>query len=1485
MLIKRTLWAVAFFSYCVLGCAQMNSTGIARRGAALTGVVTDAEGSPVPNASVTLFGKRGARTATADGQGEYKLPGLPAGDYKLQASAPGYQRFETAVYLGTGIRLEIDAPLQKLAANPIPPAPQSQGHSEEHDRVGAASSAQDTLVEPTAQQAITSPAHALASQDRGPPSVTGTVTDKTGAVISGVSVTISSARGAKQTVVTNDQGLYNIGSLAPGSYDLTFTLQGFKDLSMLGVIVGAQQTLTLDVTLEPAGAVTEVEVHDQKGGEVETETSQITGTITQKELTDLGLNGRNFTQLVALAPGVSNQTGQDEAKVGVTGSVKYSVNGGRVEYNSFDADGADLLNTGINGSNSTLIVYPSLDAIQEVQVLTSNYGAMYGRSASGTVLVTTKSGGEKWHGGAYEFLRNEFFNARNYFDQTPGAPLYRRNDFGFTLGGPVRKGKTFFFWSEEFRYEKSPNDLFPDFNQAVPSVAERPHLVGGQIVGDFSDVCPLAAAGSSVSFSRALFPDCPTEGPDASKIGNYLTWQGNLVPADPNAVAILSTGVIPLPNSTTGCNSTIGSCYDAVVSPPTYWREELFRLDHNLTTNTHATFRYIHDSWDTTVPVPQWAYITNSFPTIENRFVGPGSSLVARFTSTISPSWLNELVFSYANSHITLTDTDGPGGSWQRPSGLTMGYLFNNGFGGKVPGVVIGGTNGAYGGNGFGADPGYMPWDHTDPTYSLSEGMSKVFGKHDLQFGIQVTVYQRNQNNNAIGAASGGLQGLLMFSNQNSLYTTGNAFADFVKGDIQGYQQDSAQLRYYQRYNIEEPYVQDDWKITPRLTANLGLRLSLFGPWYENNNNAYNWEANAFQNSLAQKITVDPASGVLLNNVKGPEYLQPIPLDVQNLDPRITNGLVHCGVAGVSASCMQGHLFNPAPRVGFAWDPRGDGKTSIRGGYGVFFEHGTGNEANTGSLEGNSPLVLTMAQNFPFGYGCIGGVTPGCSGAGAYPLNVTSIPTKTIWPYVQQWSLSVQRQLPKDTIVSFAYVGSKGTHLTAALQINQLAPPPIGPDNGIFLNGNPFGPHEPLLPTVGLNAGDCAQFNGSFFTLLNGIIVTRDEPAFANLEAACVGTSSLFPDPNILRTFAPGLGKIISLQNIADSQYHAFQTTLRRITGPLTLTVSYSYSHSLDDSSDRSDGDAINAYDIRSSWASSDFDERHLLNFAYVYRLPNLSQPFRRFLNWADSGPNDTSEGEPAPPPPDLLRNHTKLLQQILDEWEVSGITTFQSGTPYSVINSGGSTSVSSIDNAGVLNGAGIESYPDVVASPRSAPPPGVSNPLSFAPVFGNPAAFVAPQGLTFGDAGRNLMNNPHVLNFNVSFLKHFRLTESSQLEFHGDIFNIFNHTQFRVFDSNLGNRANNTVSCYGPGPYTLSGGAAEPPLIASGPNLSFPNFSAAGGTNLVTAKENVQTENGPVTEYLTNPVAVNCLTGSAFLHAVSAHRPRTMQMGLKWNF
>ncbi len=249
-------------------------------------------------------------------------------------------------------------------------------------------------------------------------------------------------------------------------------------------------------------------------------------------------------------------------------------------------------------------------------------------------------------------------------------------------------------------------------------------------------------------------------------------------------------------------------------------------------------------------------------------------------------------------------------------------------------------------------------------------------------------------------------------------------------GYIGDYSQGSNQVKFYNRYKIVEPYFQDDWRVTPRLTLNLGLRLSLFGTYREKYRHAYNWDPAVYEANAANAALLDTNGDGFLSNAGDPSLLT---------SPMYT-GLVQCGVTpGVPVGCSKGHLFNPAPRIGFAFDPWGDGKTAIRGGYGIFFEHTNGNEANTESLETQSSPLIQMGDQYNIpSYGAIGG-----SGSMS-PLSFVSIPDKTIWPYVQQWHLDLERDLSHNTVLTVSYVGSKGTHLTRQGDINQLQPVPSG---------------------------------------------------------------------------------------------------------------------------------------------------------------------------------------------------------------------------------------------------------------------------------------------------------------------------------------------------------------------------------------------------------------------------------------------------------
>ena len=613
--------------------------------------------------------------------------------------------------------------------------------------------------------------------------------------------------------------------------------------------------------------------------------------------------------------------------------------------------------------------------------------------------------------------------------------------------------------------------------------------------------------------------------------------------------------------------------------------------------------------------------------------------------------------------------------------------------------------------------------------------MTKVWGRHSLQFGAYIAAAQKNEFGGELGAGS--FPGYLNFDPSKDTNTTGNPVADLLLGNIYSFGEQNQLVKYYNRYKLFEPYFQDDWRVNNRLTLNLGLRLSMFETYREKQHQAFNFDPARY---VAGQTSVDPNTGVVTG------------LTANGLAPSVTNlpnGIVQCGVtSGIPAGCLQPHLFNPAPRIGFAWDPRGDGKWAVRGGYGIFFEHTNGNEANTESLENSPPLASAPTQLQIVGYTNIG--SAGGQASPQFPLGVVSIPNKVTWPYMQQWHFDIQHDLAHNTVATISYVGSKGTHLTRESDLNQLLPVPA--------SGNPYRNGQQAA------AADCGTAFDAFNVPTNPTVaVAYGGPGVMSpavnlaVTTGCVNPATgNSVNPDTFRPY-PGYGTINHLELEASSTYHALQASIRRNVGQLTLSAAYTYAHSIDDSSDRGDASLVNAYNFAANRGSSNFDQRQIANFSYVWDIP-------------------------------LGKGAAGLRHFFIGGWEYSGILSIASGTPFSVVNPN--------DAAGVSTGIGSGARADIIGDPNSGftrtPAP------SLGPLWYNQAAFAPATSLTFGDSGRNILRNPRHTNFDMTLQKTFPIHENMGFQFRADAFNVFNHTEWNNIagdGGSAGGAGNNTLN------------------------------------------------------------------------------------------
>ncbi len=1101
--------------------------------------------------------------------------------------------------------------------------------------------------------------------------ITGTVTDTSGAIVPGATVRVQSpSQGINRIVTTNGSGNYLVAGLPYGVYNLQVSAHGFKTYLAKGVVLRTGEKARANVALQVGAVTSTITVSGAAVAKVQLESATVSTTVNARQVGQLELNGRNFAQLVMLVPGVVNVNGTDQQHVGVYGGVGYNINGGRSTENNWEIDGANVQD---NGSNGSLNVYPSIDAIAQVRVLSSNYGAQYARDASGTVLVQTKSGSNQWHGDAYEFFRNKDLNARNFFAATRSP--YSKNDFGFTVGGPIIKNKTFIFWSSEWRRSTSP----VGFNLQVPSVAERS--------GNFNDVCPASGPGvtpatvdptaptTGQTYAQA-FPNCPTQ-PNAATPSYF---PGNQVAVSPDAAALLP--LISLPNSGSGASSF----FISNPSFPTKWYESMFRIDQNLGSNWHVYYQFIHDSWNTVVAPTLWS--GSSFPTIATNFQGPGVAMVAHLTGTLSPTLTNEFIAAYTADHINLTNS----GPITRPSTFTMPGLFANGFDG---GVLPGFTLCCNPQDNFKESNSRMPWDNSNPTYSFRDQINQITGSHNLYYGAEFDAAQKNE------VTTGDTQGFINFAN-NWPGTTGNALADMFTGQISSFFQANNKPKYYDRYKTGDIFFQDDWHATPRLTLDLGMQIDLMGGYTDKYNITYNFDPAAYSAANAPVFN----GGVAGNGTFTP--------GVGNL----FDGLVNCGHGSVTPTCNNNHLWNWAPRLGFAWDVFGNGTTSLRGGYGIFYDHTNSNDI-IDALR-NPPTQLIPTVFHLNGYNAVAGVS-----AASSPLSISAIPTVGLWPMVQQWNLDVEHQFATNVVGELAYVGSHGTHLMQQMDFNQIHPvstlagTPYGA--GGALAGQPINCSAPYNPATAPPRSDLGTAN----------------QWIVNQYVACGG------NPNFYVPYI-GYGGIDFLTPGAISNYNALQASLHGSFGGLFTSIAYTFSHALDDSSSRYDGTFVNSYDLRSMYASSNFDVRNNFSMSWVYQLP-----FARGNAW-------------------------------LGGWEWSGSMTAFTGTPFTVVNNSAQSG-----SAGVDNTVGTGSFVDVVGNPYAAP---ASKNINFtaSQLYYNPAAFALPVGLTFGNEGRNAFRNPGLWVFDMGVFKNFKISERQSIQIRGESFNTFNHTNFTGLNNGI---------------------------------------------------------------------------------------------------
>jgi Carboxypeptidase regulatory-like domain len=959
----------------------------------------------------------------------------------------------------------------------------------------------------------------------------GTVTDPSGASVPNAAVTITNtATGVTRNVTTNSDGQFLAPDLQIGNYTVRVSATGFKATEQKNLVLAVGDRRRLDVSLV-VGSVQEQVTVEANAVAVQTDTGEVSNVITGQQVTQLATNGRSLYELFALAPGASSIQTSRVGFTPVSADSNVSINGQREGHNLQLIDGGENLDRG--GSSGS--VMPSLDSIAEFRNMTSNYSAEYGLASAATITTVIKSGTKQFHAEAWELFRNDALDARNYFNRAPAKVAeLRYNIYGFNLGGQVPLWKshpTFFFYNQEWRKEIDGGLL----NQTVPLASSYPDA-GGAGTGA---VIPTTYNG------KASIITVPKAGSIAGfGAGCSAAVQATLIPGNPfpnntipdclinsNAVALLHAGgkyggIFPTP--------TNGAFFQGGNNSPTDLREEIARVDHTFSPKFSIFGHWISEQISQTYGTTQWS--GDNVPSVANVFGNPSYSAVIHTTYVISPTLLNEASFNYNGNRINII----PNNLVSAPSSFTFNRLFTGpNAQTRIPSINLSGVTGSnYTSN-------WTPWINKADDYQVRDDLSWTKGPHQLKFGFSWALYKKGQD------AFANTQGNFTF---NGAFT-GNDYADFILGAAQAYSEDGVKI--HGQWNNISPaaYVQDNWRVNSRLTLNLGLRWDGIPHTYEANELSSNFYPNLY--NPANAATFDKNGHICSNNSVPACPGGPSPGLVASTNPVLggyqfyLNGIGIGGKNGIPKGLVNNSWNNWGPRLGFAYDLTGQGKTVIRGGFGMMYERIQGNDMYNGAVNppgDPNPTLNNVSLSNP-GLQLATGNVITAAALPVLPLGVTGIADNYKPPVSYQYSAGVQQSVGTHAVLSVSYVGSQGRHENYYQAINL--------------------PPENLLP---------------------GMVAAH---ALDNTKVQYLG-----------------FGGVRLGYNGGNAKYNSLQTSLNgTVHQDLHLQVAYTLSKAEDSTtSNGSGGDLQNVTNPYAGWkydfGPSQFDRRNIFFTNFIYDMP-----------------------------------------------------------------------------------------------------------------------------------------------------------------------------------------------------------------------------------------------------------------------------------------